>query len=105
MYPRKELTALARNKAGLLDRVCVRRELCCSAAARVARPLEMLDVGIARWRRLSPFVKVAAVPLGFLLRRRLSRRARVLGALMRWGPLVLGAARAMPGARGLSRRG
>jgi|CZKI01.1.fsa_nt_gi hypothetical protein len=105
MYPRKELTALAVSKADLLDRICVRRERCCAAAARVARPLETLDRGIARWRQLSPFVKIAAVPLGFLLKRRPSRSARVLGALMRWGPLVLGAVRGMAEVRSLPRRG
>jgi hypothetical protein len=104
MYPREELTALAGTKAELLDRICVGRELCSSAAARAARPLELLDLGIARWRQLSPFVKVAAVPLGFLLKRRMSRKARALGALMRWAPLVLGAVRAAPGIRRLSRR-
>jgi hypothetical protein len=105
MYPRKELTALAGSKAELLDRIHVQRELCSAAAARVARPLKMLDRGIAFWRQLSPFVKVAAVPLGFLLRRRPSRRSRVLGALMQWGPLVLGAVRGMAETQSLPRRG
>jgi hypothetical protein len=70
----------------------------------VARPVEVLDHGIARWRRLSPFVKFAAVPLGFVLKRMLGRRARVLGGLLRWGPLVVGAVRGMAGAHGSSRR-
>jgi hypothetical protein len=104
MYPRQELTILAGSKAALLDRIGERREICAAAAARASRPLEIIDRVVARWRRLSPVVKFAAVPLGFLLRRSLGRRARVLGALMRWGPLVIGAARGMAGARRLSRR-
>jgi len=95
MYPRRELTVLAGSKAVLLDRIHLRRERCAEAASRAARPLEILDLGIARWRQLSPFVRIAAVPLGLLLRRRPSRRARVMGALLRWGPLVLGAVRGM----------
>jgi len=105
MYPRRELTALAGSKAVLLERIYQRRERCAAAAARAARPLEILDLGIARWRQLSPFVRIAAVPLGLLLRRRPSRRARVMGALLRWGPLVLGAVRGMAETRSLSRRG
>jgi hypothetical protein len=104
MYPRRELTILAGDKAALLDRIGARREMCAEAADRASRPLEMIDRGVARWRRLSPVVKFAAVPLGFLLKRSLGRRGRVLGALMRWGPLVIGAARGMAGSRRLSRR-
>lgn len=105
MYPRQELSILAGRKAVLLGRIGLQRELCAAAAARAARPLKLLDRGIARWRRLSPFVKFAAIPLGFLLKRSLGRRARVLGGMMRWGPIVLGAVRGFAGAGGFSRRG
>jgi hypothetical protein len=104
MYPREELTVLATRKAVLLDRIYVRREACVAAAVRVARPIELLDRGVARWRRVSPLVKLAAVPLGFLLRRTLKRRARTLGTLLRWGPIVYTAVRGMAGNRSLSRR-
>lgn len=104
MYPRQELTVLAERKAALIDRIGLQREVCAASAARAARPLELFDRVMARWRRLSPFVKFAAIPLGFLLKRSLGRRARVLGGMMRWGPLVLGAVRGMAGARGFSRR-
>jgi hypothetical protein len=105
MYPRQELTILAARKAALLDLIAARREVCADAAARAARPLEIIDGGIARWRRLSPLVKFAAIPLGLLLKRSLGRRARMLGGLMRWGPIVVGAVRGFAGARGFSRRG
>ncbi len=104
MYPREELTVLAGRKAALLDRIYLRRVVCAAAAARAARPVEMLERGMARWRRLSPLVKFAAVPLGFLLKRSLGRRVRVLGGLMRWGPIVYGAVRGMAGSKGFSRR-
>jgi hypothetical protein len=104
MYPRQELTILAGSKAALLVRIGAKRELCAAAAVRASRPLEMIDRGVARWRRLPPVVKLAAVPLGLLLGRMLGRRARAVGALLKWGPLVVGAARGMAGARSLSRR-
>jgi hypothetical protein len=37
--------------------------------------------------------KLAVVPLGLLLRRWVLRRHKVLGALLRWGPLAAGAVR------------
>lgn len=104
MYPRKELTVLAGSKALLLDRIGERRELCAAAAARACQPVEVLDRGIVRWRRLSPLVKIAAVPLLLLLRRAVGRRARAVGALVRWGPIVLGAVRGLAAGRSLSRR-
>ncbi|HMD61138.1 MAG TPA: hypothetical protein VKG78_06885 [Opitutaceae bacterium] len=104
MDSREELTALAERKAELLYRIRMRREVCAAAAERAFRPLEILDETAARWRRLSPFAKLAAVPLGFLLARMPGRRPRALGALMRWGPLVVGAVRAVAGTLGVSRR-
>jgi len=104
MYPREELTILASRKAVLLERIHGRRLTCAAAATRAARPIAMLDRGMARWRRLSPLVKFAAVPVAFLLKRTVGRRARKLGTLVKWGPVVFAAVRGMAGARGLSRR-
>ena len=47
---------------------------------------------------LSPFTKFAAVPLGFLIKRTLSPRLKVLGSLVKWGPLVFGAMRGVASA-------
>ena len=77
MYPDRELTRLAAYKAALRRDVALRRAQCAVAAARVAQPLEWLDRMLAFWRRLSPFVKFAALPLGFLLKRSLAPRTRV----------------------------
>jgi hypothetical protein len=105
MYYREELTALAASKAVLVERIRLRRDLCAAAAARAARPLKALDLAVARWRRLSPFVRLAAVPLGLLLARLLGRRARALGALLRWGPVVLRAVRGVAESRDPLRSG
>jgi hypothetical protein len=105
MYPDRELTRLAAYKAALRRDIALRRVRCVKAAARVAQPLEWLDRMLAFWRRLSPLVKFAALPLGLLLKRSLAPRLRVLGALLRWGPPVLGAVRSLTGARDRSDHG
>ena len=105
MHHREELTALAADKAALVERIHARRELCAAAAAGAARPLKALDLGMARWRRLPPVVRLAALPLGLLLARLAGRRVRALGALLRWGPLVLQVARRMAETEGPSGAG
>ena len=105
MYPDRELTRLAAYKAALRRDIALRRAQCAEAAARVAQPLEWLDRMLAFWRRLSPLVKFAALPLGFLLKRSLAPRTRVLGTLLRWGPPVLGVVWSLTGARDRSDHG
>jgi hypothetical protein len=95
MYPDRELRRLAAHKASLRRDITLRRAQCVEAAALVARPLEWLDRALVLWRRVSPFVKLAAVPLGLLAGRRLLPRHRLLGSLLRWGPLVAGAVRGL----------
>ena len=91
MYPQQELTRLAACKAGLQQEIALRRVRCAEAAAQVARPLAWLDAMLALWRRLSPLALCAAVPLGFLVTRTAFPRLKVLGSLLRWGPIVYGA--------------
>ena len=105
MYPDRELTRLAAYKAALRRGIALRRAQCAVAAARVAQPLEWLDRMLAFWRRLSPLVKFVALPLGFLLKRSLAPRTRILGTLLRWGPPVLGAVWSLTGARDRSDHG
>ncbi|HEY1765469.1 MAG TPA: hypothetical protein VGF85_11135 [Opitutaceae bacterium] len=104
MYPQKELTVLAGRKAVLLDRICVDRDKLMAAAARIAEPIEIVDRVVDRWRHISPMAKLAAVPLGLLLRRLIARRARKLSAALRWGPLLFAAVRGFYRGRGFSRR-
>lgn len=95
MYPDKELTFLAAKKAALRQRISARRRLCAEAAADAARPLEALERGLAWWRKFSPIVKIAAVPAALLLKRAFFRRSRVVGSVLRWGPLAFGAVRGL----------
>lgn len=93
MYPDRELTRLAARKAALRRDIALRRAQCAEAAARVAQPLAWLDRMLAFWRRLSPLAQFAVVPLGFLVKRTVFPRLKILGSLVRWGPLVFAAVR------------
>ncbi|MDP2137664.1 MAG: hypothetical protein Q8J74_07400 [Candidatus Didemnitutus sp.] len=99
MYPHRQLIRLAIRKATLRQGIAVRRFQCAGAAVRAAQPLEWLDRLLAFWRRLSPLAQFAVVPLGFLLKRSVAPRPRLLGTLLRWGPVLLGAVRGLNAAR------
>ena len=100
MYTRKELIRLGAHKTALRRRISVRRVQCAEAAARVVRPLAWMDRALALWRRISPVAKFAAVPLALAARRVLFPRLKVLGPLLRWGPLAMGVFRGFNRARG-----
>jgi hypothetical protein len=93
MYPQRELNQLAVHKAALRRDLARHRAQCVEAMGEAARPLEWLDRAVAFWRRLSPFAKLAAVPLGFLAKRTLFPKGKILGSLFRWAPMILGVAR------------
>lgn len=69
MYPNEELTRLAERKARLRVEIDLHRRHCASAAAQLAAPLAAVDRGIATWRRISPWVKLLALPGGLLMGR------------------------------------
>jgi hypothetical protein len=105
MYPRAELTSLAASKLALRRQIFIRRSECAAAAARLAQPIVWIDRAYATWRRISPLVKLASVPIGLLIGRLRIRHLRRAGAMLRWGPLVLGAVRSLTQQRGLPERG
>jgi hypothetical protein len=77
MFSRRELTALASEKAVLLERIDANRMRCVEAAARVARPFVWLDEALARWRRVPQIVRFVAFPIAsFLLKRWFASRSR-----------------------------
>jgi len=104
MYPQEELTLLAVRKADLQQRIFERRADCVEAIVRVSRPLEWIDRMLGVWRKLSPMVKLAVVPLGLLLKRRTAPRTRVLGTVLRWSPFIYAAIRGFKASRKLSHR-
>jgi hypothetical protein len=95
MYPQGELRRLAVHKAALRRRITHRRAECVAASVRLAQPVAWLDRALALWRRLSPIALVAAVPLGFLIKRTVSPRIKMIGSIMKWAPIVFGAVRGL----------
>lgn len=71
MFPKEELNQLARQKALLQARIALCRIECRVAAAELARPIVLVDRGVEIWRKISPFAKLVAVPVGLLLGRTL----------------------------------
>jgi hypothetical protein len=104
MYPQPQLNRLAAHKVALRRGIARRRAQCAEAAARIAQPVEWLDRMFSLVRRISPLVKFAAVPLGFLAARTFLPRRKILGSLVRWSPLVLGAVRGISSAINTPRR-
>ena len=93
MYPDGELNRLARHKAILRERITLRREECAIAAAAAIQPLAWLDRVVTMWRKVRPYAKLAAIPLGLLVKRAFFPRFRIFRSLFRWAPAIFGAAR------------
>jgi hypothetical protein len=93
MYPHDELIRLDGHKAVLRHRIAGRRGHFAAAFAGVTRPLVWLDRVRELWRRVSPLAKLAALPVALVAKRVLFPRAKLLGTLLRWGPVMFGAAR------------
>ncbi len=98
MYAHRELIRLGAHKAFLRRRISARRAECVAATAGLLRPVAWLDRLVAFWRRVAPFAPFAAVPLGLLFKRAAAPRTSVLGALLRWGPVLVGAVRGLASA-------
>lgn len=99
MYPQRELIRLEAHKAVLRRRIGRQRTRCVSAVTQILQPVAWIDRLRSLAHRLSPFVALVAIPLGLLLKRSTAPRPRLLGTLLRWGPLVLGAVRGLTAGR------
>ena len=99
MYPDGDLSKLELRKVALRQRIHLRRRECVARATRVAEPLEKIDDLMARWRRISPLAKVAAVPMAMILKKLIFPRAKILGSMVRWAPLAFKILRGFKAAR------
>lgn len=94
MYPTAELESLDARKILLRQKIAASRLECVALAESASRPIALLDRVITQWRKISPIIKVAAVPLGFMLRRKLlPRKMGLFRSALRWAPAVLSAMR------------
>ena len=89
MYAQRELTRLALRKTLLARRIQARREVCAGQIAAVMRPIGWLDSFRAKWNHVSPIAKVAAVPLGLLLKKAFFPKVHLFGGLIRWVPVAV----------------
>lgn len=99
MYPVGELTALAARKDLLRRHIALRRVVTILSAQRALRPVRLADRLWLQWRQLSPLLKFAAGPLAALFGRSVVRKRRLVGRLIRWGPLLAGLWRGFSRAR------
>ena len=85
MYPQRELKTLALNKARLRRRLARRRDECREAAVELLKPVAWFDRARARWRQVSPLVKLAGLVAGLFAGRPIFAGARRAGTWLRWG--------------------
>lgn len=104
MYPEHELTRLAVHQANLRGRIAAGRTQCAADATKLVRPLILLDRVVDFWRRLSPLVRMAVVPVGFIVQRAIFRRRHGGRSGLRWRPLIFGALRVIRLIVGMRRR-
>jgi hypothetical protein len=96
MYPEGELRELALRKEALRVKIAAHRAECVAYAEHVARPIAAIDRVAEQWRRVAPYAKLAAIPLGFLLQRRMAKKQARAGGWKRWlklAPVAMSAAR------------
>ena len=89
MYPDQELNRLALHKIYLRSRISFNRRQCAEAVGHLSQPLALMDKLPALWRKISPLAQFASVPLGFLANTPLFPRTKLLGWVIRWGPLLV----------------
>lgn len=93
MFADPRMTELALRRSAVEARIARRRRECAEALEELARPLRWIDRGRERWRRLSPWIRVSAVPVGLLLVRTVLGRRRGVGLILRWLPVATSLAR------------
>jgi len=96
MYPKVDLEILGQRKADLMDRIRSRRADVEVDFDAVMRPVLWAENAYAKWKEISPFVKFAALPLGFLLKRKVfPQSGGIISGLFRWAPLAVNVFKAM----------
>ncbi len=96
MYPTGQLNDLALHKSALRLKIAARRAQCVEYAGNVARPIAAIDRAAAQWRKIAPYAKLAAIPLGFLLQRRMTKKRATVSGWKQWlklAPVAMSAMR------------
>lgn len=93
MFSDPRVSELALRRAAVEERIARRRLECAEAFREAARPLQWIDRGRERWHRLSPWIRMSAVPVGLMLARTVVGHRRGVGRLVRWLPVAASLAR------------
>lgn len=90
MYPQADLALLDQRKQALLLSIRTNRVECAARLSEVMKPVQVAEGLYARWKAISPLVKVAAVPVGVMLKRKLFPEGGggLLSGVMRWAPMA-----------------
>jgi hypothetical protein len=89
MYPQPNLDLLSRRKLALLETIRERRSDCAGQLEKVLQPVLWAEGMYARWKAISPAVKLAAVPVGVMVKQKLFPAGGVVGGLLRYAPMAL----------------
>jgi hypothetical protein len=92
MYPQPDLTLLALRKRALMGRIRVRREERAEYFAGVLKPVVWMDGVREKWRAVPPMARLAAVPAGLFLARKILPK---FGGLLGWAPVMVNLFRSM----------
>jgi hypothetical protein len=96
MDPQRELALVAARKRALRERIAHRRRLVAKEFIRVEKPLAWLDRAVALWREIPTVAKLAVVPLGLVLIKKIFfRHKKMLAPLLRWAPTIFKAVQGM----------
>jgi hypothetical protein len=97
MYPSGELNLLGARKALVRVRIAEHRWQCIQAAGELSKPVEFLDRAWATWKKISPLMKMAGVPLTWMLVKRMKIFGRLakVASFARTLPVILNTAKAV----------
>ncbi|MDF3059811.1 MAG: hypothetical protein K0R17_4026 [Rariglobus sp.] len=90
MASQADLAILSRRKGALIQTIRSRRAECADQLEQTLQPVLWAERLYAQWKAISPLVKIAAVPAGILLKKKLFPNAGgVVGGIFRWAPLAM----------------
>ncbi len=96
MYPQAELDRLAERKRVLLGKITSRRDALTVQVKHALWPVRWADVLCAKWREISPALKLMASPFGHVAKSKLRPQpSDAVGGIFRWVPVAVGLFRSM----------
>lgn len=96
MYPKVDLEILANRRKAMRVQIRDRRALLVIDTANVSRPVVWAEDMWAKWKAISPFAKIAAIPLGIFMKRKVfPKSGGILGGLIRFAPMAFNIFKAM----------